>query len=360
MNNLLITTQNWESWHDELIALVNGEWPSRSFRLLVEIFPTWIFRKVAKQLCSRESSSTAEMQTGSFELAPADQTSANEITLTLPAASIDHAAIRALKIWADQYLADDLTALVLHGSLGTDEYVFYSDFDGLVIIKDEVFLDSRRLALTAKRLFQARKFMYQLDPLQHHGWFVLPECALKNWPQHYLPWEVLQHASQLTQSWPQDFTLTPFTNSTKNQASFMGLMNAIKSNIRASETYANLYNYKGFISKILLLPTFYVQLRDEEGVFKRDSFSKAKSDFHYAHWRAIEQASAIRKNWPSVSPFFPRFLSQRPGFVGNIIRKRLSPAIPSKLKKTYDREVRAALSKLIDDMIDKHHSIKGT
>ncbi len=47
---------------------------------------------------------------------------------------------------------DDLFGAYVHGSLGTYEEIGYSDFDALVIIKDDVFHSRQRLAALAAEL----------------------------------------------------------------------------------------------------------------------------------------------------------------------------------------------------------------
>ena len=70
-------------------------------------------------------------------------------------------------------LAGELFDVLVHGSLGTGEEIAYTDFDALVILKDQVFDSPGRLRNVAMKLSRARRFMYEFDPLQHHGWFVL-------------------------------------------------------------------------------------------------------------------------------------------------------------------------------------------
>ena len=58
---------------------------------------------------------------------------------------------------------------IIHGSLGTDEDIAYSDFDALVIIRQIAFRDPRLLADICQKLTDLQRIMFLQDPLQHHG-----------------------------------------------------------------------------------------------------------------------------------------------------------------------------------------------
>ena len=78
----------------------------------------------------------------------------------------------------------------MHGSVATNDVIKYSDFDGLLIIKDQ-YLGSKELESFKK---ESMKIIYNFDPLQHHGWFQILESDLKNYPENYLPVTTLEHA----------------------------------------------------------------------------------------------------------------------------------------------------------------------
>ena len=187
----------------------------------------------------------------------------------------------------------------------------YSDFDALVIIKDEVFLDKNRLARVAHHLFRARKFMYEHDPLQHHGWFVVPECALQSWPESYLPVEALKNASQILSKNSQEIVFNPVASPEKCGQHLLGLTVGIQNDLSANLYGKSLYKFKSLMSKVLLLPALYLQSRQGNGVFKRESFGLAKGEFTREDWSAVEAASNIRQAWPAVKPFVSKLFFQK-------------------------------------------------
>ncbi len=231
----------------------------------------------------------------------------------------------------DTQLADEIACCILHGSLGSGEVVPYSDFDALVVIHDEVFADPIRLGSVAWKLFLARRFMYEQDPLQHHGWFALPEAAFDAWPEDYLPVEVIRHGRLLAGDGPRTLTLRPAGNAARLHAVFDRIAQSTLADIASDRWRRNLHAFKSLLSKIMLMPALYVGGRDGRGVFKRDSFALARSDFPEETWGIMRKVSAIREDWPTVRLPRPRRLTVMPGPLGEVLRRRLSPPIPPAL-----------------------------
>ena len=84
-------------------------------------------------------------------------------------------------------------SVIIHGSIATDELINYSDFDGLLIVKDS-YVNSKQLKLFKK---ESMKLILRFDPLQHHGWFQILESQLLDFPQSYLPHEILDYSKLL-------------------------------------------------------------------------------------------------------------------------------------------------------------------
>ena len=85
---------------------------------------------------------------------------------------------------------DLFLAVFVHGSVGTNEIIKYSDFDGILIIKKK-YKNSRSL----KRFInQSMKIMLQFDPFQHHGWFTIYEDELESFSENKLPMQVIENS----------------------------------------------------------------------------------------------------------------------------------------------------------------------
>ncbi len=330
----------WRVWHAELISLVNGDFASLKMRLLAEFAPETAFRITAN----------AFVQRCGHVLLPEHNRSDSHVKVCIPPCRKPTASVARLIAWLQQYLVNDLYAVVLHGSLGSSEVVPYSDFDVLVVVRDKVLNDAVRLAYVGQRLFEARRFMYEQDPLQHHGWFVLPEQAVNAWPEDYLPVEVLNHACQLTSSEMQELHINPVMDRNRSLAQFHKLADSIENELSTGSCFTNIYRFKAMLSKALLLPALYVQSRDGIGVFKKDSFISAMVDFSPDDWEVVNTASAIREDWPNIQCVFPCFFSQRPGLIGNLHRRYHSRPVPSSLRLQYGEQSSVGLMRLINAM----------
>ena len=210
--------------------------------------------------------------------------------------------------YLSRWLRNDLAGAFVHGSLATYEEIPYSDFDALVIIKDEVFDESARLANTAYLLNRALRIMFTHDPLQHHGWFVLTERDLQNYKGVPLPVAVFPHMKSLL----PDKNLLHISfkkNSHVSRELFDSLSASIIRKLQTGQYPHNLYDLKSLLSQFMLLPTAYVQARDGHGIFKRESFAEAAKDFTHEEWKVMHDVSTIRKNWDYTMDRFSKALS---------------------------------------------------
>jgi len=242
-------------------------------------------------------------------------------------------------VWAmihylQKYLKDDLVGAYLHGSLGTYEEIPYSDFDALVIIKDHVLKDSDNLAKAARSLYESQSIMFDFDPLQHHGWFILTEADLKYYPEHYFPLELFAHAKSLFHD--KGLTLTAHTqySSDNNRQAFNDLSNSIIKRIDANKYPNNMFQLKGLLSEFMLLPAFYLEARNGKGIYKKDSFNKAKEDFSERDWSIMDEVSLLREQWAYDISFLQKWLLTRRPPISRFLARYYAPVIPKGMKKT--------------------------
>jgi len=319
------STQAQTDMHETLSLLINGEFASKGARLALEFIPRTIFKKQAAAFVERFQPPFSNEALG-HDKAPT--------TLELPQLGELSPPLAKLKNTITA-LNPDLIAFIVQGSLGSNEQVNYSDCDALVIIKDDVLQDPKRLSRLAYHLLKARKYTYEIDPLQHHGWFVASESMMQTWPQHYLPVEALAHASRLGGNESAPLIFSPASDPKMSQKHLMGMMANIEANLDTGIAFENLYRFKGFVSKILLIPALYYHAKYGNGIFKRESFAAAQNDFNADEWRIIEFCSKLRLDWPEVSAMSPKFLSLRPGLMGDIVRRRFSTPVPATMRNLF-------------------------
>lgn len=221
--------------------------------------------------------------------------------------------------------------ILVHGSCADDTVIPYSDFDGLLIVKDE-YVNSRELDRFKS---ESMALILQFDPLQHHGWFEIQESKLNNYSPTFLPKEVLLKAKWIYSEQQQlnlELKEEPDTDFSKP---LQVLLKGLKKKHQAGWRPKNMYQLKSFLSEIMLLPTFAFTSKHRKGIYKRDSFVAAKELFSASEWSVIERASEIRLNWSYSLNTLQRVILTRPeGLFRKMTKRIAAPAIPRELEPT--------------------------
>jgi hypothetical protein len=182
-------------------------------------------------------------------------------------------------------------AVLAHGSVGSNEIVSYSDFDGLLIVKNN-YKNSRFLKKFKK---ESLRLIYEFDALQHHGWFEMYEEDLLQFPQTYFPYELFEHASLI---YPEkvEFEIT-FPEKINYSDPFYNLCASLNRKIQQNFYPKNSYQLKSYLSEIMLLPTLYLQSKYQKGIFKKHSFTLIQSHFSQELLTPVVMASKWRLEW---------------------------------------------------------------
>jgi len=199
-------------------------------------------------------------------------------------------------------LQSEIAHAIIHGSIATDEILPYSDFDGLIILKDEIFSDTQSIIHTAKHLNKTFRMMLSFDPHQHHGWIILTENQLKNWPCYFFPTEILNHSKSLRGFNPKleiSFNESPYPKQILDNH-----CDRILKSLSQSIFPKNIFQLKSLLSEFMLLPSIYVQAKTGKGVFKKFSFEMAASDFDKNEWQVMDEISELRNLWPDFKSNF--------------------------------------------------------
>ena len=301
-----------------LSNLVNGEWGSKPSRLLLEVFPSLAFDAEVHRFRRLESAcrNTETPELRNLKLGEYDVCSENN--------GNRRNAIVELKQTLTAELNPRDVSVVIHGSIGSCETINYSDFDGLIVFSDRVMADPVLLAKYALVFFQARRFLYKYDPLQHHGWFAISESQAKFWPETFLPTKALSEAAVIYGELPISIPRMKCLSRTDTYTILRKIIVGLEKEVSTGAYKKNLYFLKCTTSKIMLLPALYLQARYGESVSKKDSFKIAAADFSAEEWKVVKVASDLRERWPLVPPLFPSVLAERPGILGTRYRRAFS------------------------------------
>jgi len=256
--------------------------------------------------------------------------------------SVDDAALRAtdadyfapvlqFKHYALCHLRRYVCGLYLHGSLSTGDYVKgYSDFDTLLILRQEVAADADALMECRRCILRSLPFLHVVDPLQHHGHLVLAEQDMHFYPQPYFPFVLFQYAA----SFYQDSTVLTFRerdSTLERQNALWRFCQTVRQAFHSGQAFHSLYEWKAFIQSVVLLPAIYLQAVGEY-TYKKFSFEKAAKDFNERQWCIIQKATILRREWKAVRtlpwPVAQALCASPNPFLLPFIHRRLNRAIP--------------------------------
>lgn len=328
--------ESQNAFHDDITTYINGGVFSRSDLHLFVLTPWVTFTRHAEAIIQKYNQLLNELSVKT--------TSKLDIQVESYEGQNEH--VRRMMSFLSGHLKDDLIGAYVHGSLGTYEEITYSDFDALVILKNEVFESVKRLAGAARKLNRARKIMLDFDPLEHHGWFVLTEADLKFYCNAYFPAELFKCAKSLFDDKGLELEISLRESSSEIRTAFEKMADSIVTKIENRRYPMNVYQLKGLLSQFMLLPALYLQVKNGCGIYKKESFAVAKSDFDPAHWAIMDEVSEIRAGWSyEISPL-QKWLMSNPHALSRYYAKKFAPRIPQNIKRLLTAEFYSRMEKL--------------
>ena len=240
--------------------------------------------------------------------------------------------------------SDLFHSVIIHGSIATDEVISYSDFDGLLIVKDKWIASKELKNFINKSLH----LIYRFDPLQHHGWFIIKESELLDYPETYLPCNVLKYSKVI---YPEVNLLELkliINKKVDYKSSLLKMLDNFEVRQQKKWKAKNMYQLKSFLSQIMLIPSMYYSALRNEGIFKKKSFDAVRSYFNNEEWNPIVVSSSIRQNWDNkMSVTKTALFSVSNTYFRKLVTLLLAPKIPKKFSKQLDEEFYLNLSKMV-------------
>lgn len=235
-------------------------------------------------------------------------------------------------------------AVIVHGSVASDEVIKYSDFDGLLIVKDE-YVNTAELKKFKK---DSLRLILNFDPLQHHGWFQIGESQLKDYPEHYLPLVILKNAKLIFIEDGINSIDVILPSETNYKLSLIKMIQQFENRLETGWKPKNLFQLKSVLSQIMLMPSLYYSAINSKGILKKDSFGAVKMNFNEKEWMPIDIASQIRLDWNYNLNAFQAFLLRIPHTkIRKIARLFFSPKINPEFKVLLSSEFYSNLELLI-------------
>lgn len=216
--------------------------------------------------------------------------------------------INRLYTYIRQNLAPYLVDAYIHGSLSTMDYTGYSDLDTLFIVKQEALEDPETIKRLERLFIRSTRFLYEFDPLQHHGHFFLMEADLKYYSQAFLPLSVFRDAASLLGTGTTlEFRLRDCSQESKQR--FIDSIRIVRRYVTQDQKkLKNPYFLKGVLSHFMILPALFLQVQDRY-VSKKESFDVLREQVPKSIYHTMDIVSNIRQDWDQqVTPAKQRII----------------------------------------------------
>lgn len=197
-------------------------------------------------------------------------------------------------------IKDYVKSFLVHGSLSTLDYTDYSDVDTYLILKSNIFNDLDKLRYCRKIISGMSTFLYEFDPLQHHGFFIITEMDLNYYPQAFLPIKSIEYGTLILGDRKLKFSLR--SSQMESMHSLWILSYGFREMFINKKNPTDAFSLKRYTSRLMLLPSLYLETFLEQFPYKRDSFNTAKQYFSKQAWDSIEIATLLRENWKIEKP----------------------------------------------------------
>jgi len=250
----------------------------------------------------------------------------------------------------NQFTKEEICGFYVHGSIATQDYIpYYSDFDTVVIVKKAVLQDPAWLRDLKKRLTRSTVFLYLLDPLQHHGHFVLTEYDLASYNQILFPLELFQYTTELTDyHTPLSVRVLPSQRQNLHKE-FSFWLKYFENPYDFGFTPTSSYVVKSFIQGVLFALLIYAELHHDKFYYKKFVFDAVKQDFTPRQWSLIERAEEVR----TTCPFHSRYPYPLRKLLGAI-----HPKLLHVLHRDFDRSTaRGMVSVMGPHMLDEARAL---
>lgn len=192
-------------------------------------------------------------------------------------------------------MVDSLDGCYIHGSLGSSDYIKgYSDVDLLMVLSKTAVLSPHKLTgLRSKMLRLSKKFHF-IDPLQHHGVFILTFFDVAFFPQTYFPFVLFNYSQSLLDNKGSQIHFKERNSFFERQNQCWEMYVTFQRWHEKKVKIKNLYDWKSKCQYFILSPLIYL---DSKGtyLYKKEFFERI-GQYSFDE-EILNKISTIRKDW---------------------------------------------------------------
>jgi hypothetical protein len=189
--------------------------------------------------------------------------------------------------------------IYLHGSRADNTSTSFSDYDDLIIVDTAKLTRSRRCTLARKLIRVDRRFT-RLDPLQHHGHWMISRQCLENYNASYIPLSVLNTAVRIqgpkTIRYKVDIQRTKYGMHQNIQSMCKNIQSLYYLYIN---NRINIFKLKGLVGSFVLMPAFIFQYLGDD-VDKKTGILRARELFGTNAHMCLKWSTEHRYSWDRI------------------------------------------------------------
>lgn len=247
-----------------------------------------------------------------------------------------------LKRFVEKHIRDALVDYYIHGSIATLDYVKgWSDVDTLMIIKKDTIAKPKDLLRLRTYAYESTKYFYHIDPLQHHGHFVLTDIDLLYYPQSYFPLLLFDYSLSFFNN--EEIIIYERDCEMERLNILWNTCHYFREKYVVNKPITDIFELKMFLHILQLLPIAYLQA-NEQYCYKKYSFDSVKKEFSKKKWSIIEKATKIRSKW------------QYKGIFNSIPMREMFVRMPNpKIYFMLNHAINRRIPKGVDDIFGKNY-----
>ena len=162
--------------------------------------------------------------------------------------------------------------IAMQGSYASNDFLEnISDVDLFVVLTNETLFSGKKIYKLKVVLYESMYYFYNIDPHQHHGYFLFTPYDLNNFPELFLPLKVLQESKLICGK--GSFLIQKRSCIEESFHSYEGISRYLRK--YSLEEFERIHDFKLYFQVIQLLPISILQTK---GFFidKRNSFIELK------------------------------------------------------------------------------------
>jgi predicted nucleotidyltransferase len=196
---------------------------------------------------------------------------------------------------------EDSISVFLHGSWADDTCTPFSDIDDLIVLDLEKLQQQGKLKSALTVLNAIDMNFCRVDPIQHHGHWIVSKRELENYDNSFMPVHVLNEAKHVL----GENVLVAHINSEESIAGLKrNIVNTCKTIDELSKLYfngtINAYQLKGLAGCFVLMPAFIYQVLGKKYT-KPEAIKEAADIYSDQAMSCINWSGESRENWGVIT-----------------------------------------------------------